>query len=474
MKTRSPRFSAALLLSVFLLTGCGTGPDSSLLSPESAAERSTTSASSAQDKTDTPADTTADTTAQDTTALPDTASAADTTEPGTAGSTAPGTAATRITQGTRATRTSAAAGTSAAGSTEKPTETEASVTSSSAVTEAEPELPTGNLRDTVAAMTVEQKCAQMILCTCSDQGTAMAAVKAGVGGLCLFAKPFSGKTKQQVRDMNAAFQQNAKLPLLISVDEEGGTVNRVSLNPNLRAVPFWGPKALFAEGGWDLVTSDTKEKAELLLDLGVNVNLAPVCDVPLDASNYIYNRCFSLNADETAEYIRVVVSEMRADGLGSTLKHFPGYGGSVDTHKNMGYDDRDYSAFTDGDFKPFRAGIRAGADAVMVSHNIVSCMDSDYPASLSAAVHEILRDDLGFKGVVISDDLGMDAIKQFSGGKNPAVAAVLAGNDLICYSDYQSSIAAIVQAVNAGTIEESRIDESVLRILQWKRRLGLL
>ena len=112
-----------------------------------------------------------------------------------------------------------------------------------------------------------------------------------------------------------------------------------------------------------------------MLDLGLNVNLAPVCDVPLDSSNYIYNRCFSLDAEETAEYIGKVVTQMNKDGLGSVLKHFPGYGGSVDTHKNTGYDTRDYSAFENGDFLPFKAGIAAGADAVMVSHNIVKCKD---------------------------------------------------------------------------------------------------
>ncbi len=210
------------------------------------------------------------------------------------------------------------------------------------------------------------------------------------------------------------------------------------------------------------------------MSLGVNVNLAPVADVPLDKSNYIADRCFSLDAEETAEYIRTVVTQMKQDKLGSTLKHFPGYGGSVDTHKSMGYDTRDYSAFTERDFLPFIAGIEAGADAVMVSHNIVKCMDSKNPASLSPAVHNILREDLGFTGVIISDDLGMGAITEFTDGKNPAVAAVLAGNDMVAYSDYKSAIKAIVSAVKNGTIPQSQIDASVLRILKWKRFLGLI
>ena len=260
----------------------------------------------------------------------------------------------------------------------------------------------------------------------------------------------------------------------MAADEEGGPINRLSLNSNLRSDPFPAGKTLYANGGWDSVISDTEEKAELLKSLGINTNLAPVADVPLSSKNYIYNRCFSLDAKLTAEYIKKVVTVMEQKHFGSTLKHFPGYGGSVDTHKNMGYDSRSYSAFENGDFLPFIAGIQAGADAVMVSHNIVKCMDDKNPASLSAKVHQILRETLGFEGVVISDDLGMNAITLFTNGKNPAVAAVLAGNDFIAYADYKNSISAIVKAVQNGTISESRLDASVLRILNWKRELGLI
>ena len=324
------------------------------------------------------------------------------------------------------------------------------------------------------SMTLEQKVAQMMLVGVVDEATANAAAKAGVGALCLFAKPFKGKTKSQVIAMTAKMQSNAKVQMILSADEEGAPINRVSLNTNLRSEPFPNGKSLYASGGWDAVIRSTKEKSELLLSLGVNVNLAPVADVPLDKSNYIADRCFSLDAEETAEYIRTVVTQMKQDKLGSTLKHFPGYGGSVDTHKSMGYDTRDYSAFTERDFLPFIAGIEAGADAVMVSHNIVKCMDSKNPASLSPAVHNILREDLGFTGVIISDDLGMNAITEFTSGKNPAVAAVLAGNDMVAYSDYKTSIQAIVKAVKDGTIPQSQIDASVLRILKWKRFLGLI
>ncbi|HAG13745.1 MAG TPA: beta-hexosaminidase [Ruminococcus sp.] len=322
-------------------------------------------------------------------------------------------------------------------------------------------------------MTLAEKAAQMMLVCCSDPEAAQQAAENGAGGLCLFAPPFAYKSAEQVQEMTGGFQSAAKIPLLISVDEEGGTVNRISLNPQLRAYQFWSPHYLYAEGGWDLICSDTEEKADLLRSLGVNVNLAPVCDVPQSEADYIYPRCFSMQPADTADYITTVVRIMKEKKLGCTLKHFPGYGGSTDTHQNMAYDSRPYDAFTSGDFLPFAAGIAAGADSVMVSHNIVECMDPDHPASLSQEVHRILREELGFRGVIISDDLNMNAITEFTAGQSPAVAAVLAGNDLLCYADFEDAVSSVIQAVQLGEIPEEQLNDSVLRILYWKQSLGL-
>ena len=326
----------------------------------------------------------------------------------------------------------------------------------------------------VGTMTVEEKAAQMMLVGCTDEYAGAEACKNGAGGLCLFAQPFANKSAEQVRAMTAGFQEAASIPLLLSVDEEGGTVNRVSLNPQLRNSIFFSPRYLFEQGGQELIESDAKEKADFLLDLGINVNLAPVCDVPLTENDFIYPRCFSTDANETADYITDVVSILKQKKLGTTLKHFPGYGGSADTHLNMAYDDRAYDVFESRDFLPFSAGIQAGADSVMVSHNIVDCMDSDRPASLSPEVHRILREALGFRGVIISDDLAMNAITQFTEGRNPAVAAVLAGNDMLCSAEFAQSVEAITAAVQAGEIDEQQLDASVLRILAWKQDLGIL
>ena len=326
----------------------------------------------------------------------------------------------------------------------------------------------------LSSMTLEQKVAQMMMVSCHEGVNIDAASSYGVGGICLYAHSFADKNADEVKAMNDLYQNVTNIPLLVSADEEGGTVVRVSSNPLLRETPFLSPQELKAQGGLDLVKSDTEEKSQLLKSLGVNVNLAPVCDIPLDETNYIYDRCYSLDADETSQYVSTVVSSMKLNGVGSCLKHFPGYGGSVDTHESMSYDTREYSAFENGDYKPFEAGINAGADSVLVSHNIVNCIDSELPASLSVAVHRELREKLNFNGVIITDDLVMQSIAQFTDGSNAAVLAVKAGNDMIICEDYSTTVDAIVQAVNNGEIDEAQIDASVMRVLKWKSNLGLL
>ncbi len=329
-------------------------------------------------------------------------------------------------------------------------------------------------QELLSTLSLEEKIAQMMLVSCHESVNIEAASSYGVGGICLYGYSFEEKTVDEVVSMIESYQDLVKVPMLVSTDEEGGTVTRVSSNENLRERPFLSPSELFAEGSMDLIESDTLEKASLLLSLGINVNLAPVCDVPLSEDDYIYDRCFSLDSSETSDYVKTVVSAMRVKGIGSTLKHFPGYGGSVDTHESISYDNREYSAFENGDFKPFKAGIKAGADSVLVSHNIVTCMDENMPASLSKPIHDILREELNFDGVIITDDLVMEGIGQFTDGESAAVLAVKAGNDMIICEDYRSSVDAIMTAVNNGEIDEVQINESALRVLKWKEKLGII
>ena len=137
-------------------------------------------------------------------------------------------------------------------------------------------------------------------------------------------------------------------------------------------------------------------------------------------------------------------------------------------------DERPYEQFVQADFVPFRAGIEAGAGAVLVSHNIVNCMDDTLPASLSPRVHEVLRQELDFDGVVLTDDLAMDAVKAYAEDGSVAVLAVQAGNDMIVTSDFEAQIPLVIEAVRAGTVEQEAVDAAVTRVLGWKYDLGLL
>ena len=146
----------------------------------------------------------------------------------------------------------------------------------------------------------------------------------------------------------------------------------------------------------------------------------------------------------------------------------------MDTHTGIAVDERPMETFEDADLLPFKAGIEAGAPFVLVSHNIVTCMDGDLPASLSPEVHRVLREACGFEGIAITDDLAMDAVQAYAGDGAVAVMALQAGNDMVVTTDYRTQIPAVIAAVQAGTLTESVIDDACLRVLRCKDTYGLL
>lgn len=256
--------------------------------------------------------------------------------------------------------------------------------------------------------------------------------------------------------------------------KEGGTVTRASKNPNLFSEPLPSPQELYAAGGLDGLLERTLSYNQKLKAFGVNVNFAPVCDVSTNPDNFIYARSFGQDAQTTADYISSVVPVYAQSGVACVLKHFPGYGNNADTHTGIALDARPYTTFEKSDLVPFESGIAAGSPFVLVSHNIVECMDGAYPASLSAKVHTLLRDTLGFTGVIVTDDLAMDAVKAYAQDGSAAVLAIQAGNDMIVTTDYQTQIPQVIAAVQSGEIAESDIDAHVFRVLHEKQALGLI
>ena len=326
----------------------------------------------------------------------------------------------------------------------------------------------------LSQMTLKEKVGQVFLFTCPSSGAISAIDTCQPAGYCLLGKDFQDKTAQQVKKTLASYQNSSKVPMLLCCDEEGGTVVRISQFPALAAHKFASPQEVFASGGMAAVTSDTVKKAQLLKSLGLNLNLAPVCDVSTNPNDFINARSFGKNAAQTAQFVAASVAAYQSQGLSCTLKHFPGYGNNADTHTGVARDERSYQSFQQSDFLPFEAGIKAGAPCVMVCHNIVECMDAKRPASLSPQVHDILRNTLGFTGVIVTDSLSMQAVKDYANGQNPCVEAFLAGNDLLLTSDNVEGYNALYAAVQKGTVSEKRLNASVLRILAWKYQAGIL
>ncbi len=323
-------------------------------------------------------------------------------------------------------------------------------------------------------MTFEEKAGQMFLVRCPEAEQLELYLSMKPGGFILFGRDFADKTKEQVTEDISYYQESSNIPMIIGVDEEGGTVVRVSSNPLLVKERFKSPQELYAIDGLSEIKRDADEKSRLLLSLGINLNLAPVADVSVNEKDFIYQRAFGKEAAETAEYVKTVVEAMKDSGISSTLKHFPGYGNNVDTHTGSAYDTRPYSQFLNNDFIPFRAGIDSGTESILVSHNIIEAMDNELPASLSKNVIDILRNDMEFTGIIMTDDLSMGAVTQLETEFPPEVMAVLAGNDMLITTDFENSFNALLNAVKTGVISTERIDESVLRILQWKYYMNLM
>lgn len=334
------------------------------------------------------------------------------------------------------------------------------------------ELGTHPMDAVIETMTLEERVAQMFWVRCPEQGAKELVQKYNPAGYVLFGRDFENKSKEEVAKTIQSYQEAADIPLLIGTDEEGGTVVRASANRALRRWPFESPQEVYAGGGLIAVETDTVEKDQFLKKLGINVNLAPVADVSTNAKDFMYARTLGKSAQETADYVGVVVRTMKRDGMGSVLKHFPGYGANTDTHTGTVTDTRPAEQFHNNDFIPFRAGIQQGANAVLVSHNIIQVFDAAQPASLSTNIHQLLREELSFQGVIVTDDLSMDAITVSE--QEAAVFAVQAGNDLILTSDFEVQHQAVLEAVKAGTISETAILGAVRRVLQWKADLGLI
>lgn len=326
-------------------------------------------------------------------------------------------------------------------------------------------------QEKLKTMTLEEKIASLLLVRYPDQNSTEIQTQYQFGGYVFFAKDFKNKTKEEVKTMINNLEEVSKIPLLTAVDEEGGTVTRISSNPLLRKEKFASSQELYQEGGFERIKEDTIEKSKLLKELGINLNLAPVVDVTRNPSDYMYQRSFGQNTELTSTYASTVITASQGLGVSYTLKHFPGYGNNTDTHNEVSVDNRSKESILEKDLPPFAAGIEAGATSVLVSHNLVSAIDEENIASLSPSIHNLLRNELSFSGIVITDDLAMGAVENT---ETSCVNAILAGNDLLIVTDYKTCYNGVNVAVQKSQIPEELIDKLATRVLAWKYSKGLL
>ncbi len=325
--------------------------------------------------------------------------------------------------------------------------------------------------DKLQKLSLDEKIGQVILARYPDSNGVEDLKKYKLGGFLFFAKDFTDKEKSEVQSMIKNLQSNSSIPLLTAVDEEGGKVVRVSSNPKLVNEKFKSPRELYDIGGFEEIKQDTINKSKILKELGLNFNLAPVVDVTTSNSAYMYSRTLGLGTRETSTYAKTVIESSKGTGVSYSLKHFPGYGNAEDSHDVITKIADSYTDIVNNFFPPFEAGIESGAEAILVNHNIYENIDKDNPASLSSIVHNVLRNDLKFTGIVITDNLDMDAVGSIN---DATLKAVLAGNDIIITTDYAGSFNAIKVAIDNKTLSENTINKMAFRVIAWKYYKGLM
>ena len=322
-------------------------------------------------------------------------------------------------------------------------------------------------QELIQNMTLEEKVGQLFLVR-YDKSLVESYNNYYPGGYILFAKDFENHTKESIKEEIANDQKQAKYPLIMGVDEEGGFVTRISRFSEFRSEKFSSPREYYLEGGYDKIEETEREKAQLLKEIGINLNLAPVADVSVNPEDFIYNRTFGEDAKKTSEFISFVTKIWREEGVNACLKHFPGYGNNVDTHTGVAIDGRSLEEFQKNDFLPFEAGIKEKVPVILVSHNVMKAIDEEVPASLSSKVIGELRNNLKFSGIVVTDDLAMDAVKAYVEGGEAATRAIKAGIDMIITSDFPTMYQEVLNAIENGEIKEEVINTAVLRVLAWK------
>ena len=340
---------------------------------------------------------------------------------------------------------------------------------------------------TLASMTEDEKLWQLFFvtpeaitnvntATVAGEATKNALAQYPVGGIVYFAKNLEDRA--QAAALLANTQSYAKIPLFLGVDEEGGTVSRIGANEALGGTKVADMRSFGQSADPAQVYAAGQTLAANLTGLGFNLDFAPDCDVVSGVDSVIGSRSFGSDPELCASLAGVIVKSLRAEGVVSCLKHFPGYGSAVtDDHYGTSTLSKTLEELESCDFLPFASGIESGAAFVMVSHlSVPEVTGDETPGDLSSKiVSELLRNKLGFQNVIITDAQNMGAITDHYTSAEAAVQALGAGVDMVLMpDDLQAAYDGVLAAVQNGTLTEARINESVLRILTVKAHFGIL
>lgn len=345
------------------------------------------------------------------------------------------------------------------------------------------------LREEVEALTLEEKAAQIFMVTPEQLTGVSVAVAAGdvtrqavdnypVGGIIYFRQNLQSpeQLEEMLSNVQSYTRERIGVPMLLAIDEEGGQVTRISGTQGFDVPEFPYMSEVAKEGDPQKVQEIGEQIGAYLKEYGFNMDFAPDADVLINPQNQVVRyRSFGSDPEMVSAMALAQFEGLRSQGIVGIYKHFPGHGGTTaDTHEGYGYIETTIEELREREMVPFRDGIDAGVQVIMAGH--ISCPNitgDTRPATLSPMLlQQILREEMGFEGMVITDAMNMGAITQQYSAGQAAVEAIKAGADMILMpEDFQAAYQGILDAVKSGELTEERLTESVCRI--WKVKKGL-
>lgn len=294
----------------------------------------------------------------------------------------------------------------------------------------------------------------------------------GLGGIILFQRNFD--SLEALAEQIEAFKQAAGSNLIVCVDQEGGDVVRTESHTPVFPSPRYYGRANDTEG---LIIS-ARVTAGYLRRIGLNLNLTPVCDVLTNPCNELMlKRCFGENSAKVCKFVRLLIEEYHQNNIGCCAKHFPGLGSSeIDPHQKLAITENTRDDFEHIDWVPFKTAVESKVEMVMTTHLLARSLDPQYMATFSRIiVNDILRSQLGFEGVVVTDDLGMGAVAAEYSPGDRAANALQAGHDLIMFcherKDQESAFKTVLDLYNKGELDRDEIAMKISRIRKLKEKL---